>query len=952
METPIEKSPIEILSGLANLLAKESDQSKSIRQLVRYVKDVLDAEKACAVVFSEQDTVQVFCDQCVLCAECGDTQSIIAFAKRMTGITTVPLIGDALLSLLTESEKNRLNLRDPIFFPIAFGDQLLGAMWYDIYSGEQTTVRKKDLLDSMYPFISLVFRNAYFYESQRILEQTLTRILDNLDANIYVSDLHNDDILFINKKMIEEFGLKKDIRGEKCWKVLQEGMTERCDFCPSYRLVEDPSQAIVWEEHNTATRKYYKNTDSVIQWVDGRLVHLQHSVDITPEKAVMRHMEEARSLAELASQAKGDFLSRMSHEIRTPINAIIGMSRIAAGSADISKNHDCIRKIDSSSKQLLAIVNDILDISKIEANKMELVYEPFDFEQMLIDVSNVISIRSEEKRQKLHIHMDMSMPKFFRGDEMRLSQVITNLLSNAVKFTPPAGSVTMGVREIASNNNKSIIEVRISDTGIGIPKARQGQLFRSFEQADGGIARKFGGTGLGLSIAKSIVEMMNGDISLESETDTGSIFTFTVELEHTEPPETATTANLFKEVDVSSLRVLLVDEDAETRDYFGKIMDSFNMPFKTTATFEDAFRMLSEAKQMGESFNIIFLDWATPSDNTASKVCLEIKKQFGSSIIVLVSFSQWSDVRPLAEHYGITKYLAKPLFPSTILNVIHELVGLPASKSDMAQTNRYRFSGYHLLMAEDVEINREIVCQALEDSKIRISSAPNGLVALTMFMDNPTAYDIILMDVNMPEMDGYEATRRIRALPNEWAKQVPILAMTANAFKEDVRKSLENGMNDHISKPLNFNTLFSKLHHYLSQHPRSPEKENPETPSLEKPASPETWNTRGLVNVEEALARLNGNANVYKTLLSSFLRHSGFDELTQAINAADTDAAQKATHALKGVSGNLSLVSLYKDIVALEDKLKIGRLDMALYQACLDNFEKTRHVIHALLEKM
>ncbi len=945
-----EKRQLEIMAELANILASDADATQVMKPVVNFIKTVLAVDKICAVVFSGNRDERIFCDKGESCDYCGESEKIIEFAKRVTSTSLQPLTGEKLLQFLSEEEKNRFQLKNPCFFPIILKGRLFGALWYSLADCEGADCRLT-LLERMNPLVGVAFRDVFYYESQLGQEMALIRILDNLDANIYVSDIETDEILFINKKMMEEFGLTGDVTGQKCWKVLQEGMTERCPFCPSSKLARNADYQAVWEEHNTATKKYYKNTDSAIKWLDGRLVHLQHSVDITVEKEAMTKLEEAKAQAEQASRAKGDFLSRMSHEIRTPINAIIGMARIAESSSNLDKAHECVKKIDSSSKQLLSIINDILDMSKIEANKMELVAEPFDFEKMLIDVSNVISIKSEEKKQRLHIHMDTAMPRFFRGDEMRIAQVMNNLLSNAVKFTPDEGIVRMNVHEKEAFEKASLIEVQVSDNGIGIAKDQQRSLFQSFEQADGGIARKFGGTGLGLAISKNIVEMMGGTISVESAQGAGSTFTFTIRLEHA-PPTVAKTET-FKGIDIPSLRVLLLEEVEETRAYFLKIMDSFGIKADTASTVSEAFRMLGDAKRSEENYNIIFVDWDVSPD-TGAELCNEIKKQFGSSIIVLLSASQMGEFKARVGDFGISKYIPKPFFPSTIFDVINEVVGLPAKKSDVAALNRYLFAGYHILLVEDLEINREVIYQILEDTRIKISSAPNGKVAVSMFMQSPESYDLILMDINMPEMDGYEATLKIRSLPLEWAQKIPILAMTANAFAEDVKKSLAVGMNDHIAKPIKFELLFNKLHAYLSDHARNKVKQGEEKrPTQEgKDAMDDFNDIRELVDVKDGLGRVKGNAKVYKTLLNSFLKHSRFEELKDEFARRDEKAATATAHTIKGVSANISLVAINKSIVLLEEKLKNGSFDDSLLEASLESFAKTKIAIEKILEKL
>ena len=392
-----------------------------------------------------------------------------------------------------------------------------------------------------------------------------------------------------------------------------------------------------------------------------------------------------KELAEQASLAKGDFLSHMSHEMRTPMNAIIGMTGIAKNSNDPEKKEYCLDKIEGASKHLLGVINDILDMSKIEANKFELDFNPFVFKKMLTNITNVLNFRVEEKQQHLIINVDDNIPATIVGDELRLTQVITNLMTNAVKFTPDGGTITLTAHDLPAGDGAHTLQIAVADNGIGISEEQKSRLFTSFVQADGGTTRKYGGTGLGLAISKRIVEMMGGQIWIESTIGVGSKFIFTIAYEKGE---------------------LKQDPDAYKAD----------------------------AGPGGE-----------PSD---------IEKSFN-------------------------------------------------------------YSGHTILIAEDIDINREIIATILEETGISIDFAENGMEAVTMFKEHPHKYSLILMDIQMPFMDGYDATRKIRAEGYAEAAAIPIVAMTASVFREDVEKCLESGMNDHLGKPVDTGDLFDKLEKYL-----------------------------------------------------------------------------------------------------------------------------------------
>jgi len=389
---------------------------------------------------------------------------------------------------------------------------------------------------------------------------------------------------------------------------------------------------------------------------------------------------ESKAIAESASRAKSAFLSNMSHEIRTPMNAIIGMTIIGKSADSIERKDYAIEKIGDASIHLLGIVNDILDMSKIEADKLELSPVAFNFEAMLDTAASFMKLQLAEKNQKFSLHIDDRIPKTIKCDKQLLSQVIMNLLSNAVKFTPKKGEISLNAELVNDENGLIDIRFNIKDTGIGISKKQQARLFIPFEQAESSTTRKFGGTGLGLAISKRIVELMGGGIAVTSELDKGTTFSFTI-------------------------RAAVPDDDID-----GALIDN------------------------GQK-----------------------------------------------------------------------------DESDAVKN----FEGYRVLLAEDVELNREIMLALLESTKLEIDFAKNGVEAVQLFCKAPDKYNLILMDIQMPEMDGYEATKRIRTFDHPLAKTVPIIAITANVFKEDVEKCLEAGMNDHVGKPVDFDEVVGKLREYL-----------------------------------------------------------------------------------------------------------------------------------------
>jgi CheY-like chemotaxis protein len=521
-------------------------------------------------------------------------------------------------------------------------------------------------------------------------------------------------------------------------------------------------------------------------------------------------IENAREEAEKASLAKSEFLSNMSHEMRTPMNAIIGMTAIAKATDSAERKEYCLDRIDDASNHLLGVINDILDMSKIEANKLILSPEEFDFENMLHKVVNVFNYRIDERHQHFFVNIDGKIPERLIGDDQRLTQVIANLISNAVKFTPEDGSIWLNTHLEKQENGLFTILVEVKDTGIGLSREQISRLFSSFEQAESGTSRKFGGTGLGLAISKRIVELMNGEIWVESEFGKGSTFSFRVEMEQ----GTSKKSSLLEAgVNWGNIRVLAVDDEPETLEYFSSIMERFGVLCDTAESGQAALALIEKAP-----YDIYFIDWRMPGFD-GIELTEKIKQNKGNkkSVVVMISATEWTTIEEKATEAGVDRFIPKPLFPSAIADCINECLGLSSRgiiipAPDVSLVN---FEKYCVLLAEDVDINREILVALLEPTGIRIETAENGRFAVNMFAANPERYDVIFMDLQMPEMDGYSATRAIRSLDLPRAQSIPIIAMTANVFREDVDNCLAAGMNDHLGKPLDVKEVIRVLQKYL-----------------------------------------------------------------------------------------------------------------------------------------
>ena len=519
--------------------------------------------------------------------------------------------------------------------------------------------------------------------------------------------------------------------------------------------------------------------------------------------------EQLRAALEAANQAnvaKTAFLSSMSHEIRTPMNAIIGLNSIALNEPGISeRTRDYLEKIGASARHLLGLINDILDMSRIESGRMALRSEEFSFSDMLEEINTMVGSQCQEKQLQYECRITGHVDDYYIGDVMKLKQVIINILGNAVKFTPSPGKVCFLVEKTAENEQQSNFRFIMRDTGIGMDKAYLPKLFDAFSQENAGNTNRYGSTGLGMAITKNIVEMMNGVISVESEKGVGSTFTVTVSLRNSERKR-----QRVNNVNPQELKVLVIDDDPVACEHARIVLEEIGIAAEICGSGQEALEMIRLKSARREAYNLILVDWKMPGQDGV-QVTREIRKLIGSEIAVIVLTAyNWDEIEEEARQAGVDAFMAKPLFASNVLNAY----GQAAAKRQIRQepTARANLSGRRILLAEDIFINAEIMKEVLKMREMEVDHAENGQEAVDMFLKAPAYYyDAILMDLRMPVMDGLMAAQTIRAAQKEDSKTIPIIALTANAFDEDVQQTLRAGMNAHLSKPVEPERVYETL---------------------------------------------------------------------------------------------------------------------------------------------
>lgn len=751
-------------------------------------------------------------------------------------------------------------------------------------------------------------------EETRRTKALLDSIIQNLPTAVFLKDAAEFRFVLWNRACEELYGYKHDdVLGKTAAEVFQD--QESASFESQDRQVLTSGQLMEIHEQFITTRddktRILHSKKLPIIDDNGKTSHLLGiSEDITARKTAENDLIAAREAAEQASQAKSSFLANMSHEIRTPMNGIIGMTELALHTTLSSEQREYLEAVKISADSLLRLINDILDFSKIEAGKLELVDMDFSLRDSIANAMTAVSVQAHSKDIELVYHIPPDIPDVVTGDPGRLNQILINLVGNSIKFTEK-GEVVVDVKLESESDHELFLHFSIRDTGIGIPLEKQQKIFNAFEQADGSTTRKYGGTGLGLAVSSQLVQLMGGRIWLESEAGIGSVFHFTARL-----GLMVDTVSPVSPPDISKLRdlpILVVDDNDTNRFVLKEILAYWGMKPVMAESANVALSAIHHAGEINEPFTMVLLDHKMPEIDgfeLAERINQDPSLS-GITMIMLTSTGQRGDASRCM-NLGISAYLLKPIKQSELFEIISSEVNRSSSrdhKRSLVTRHSLRESKRRLnvLLVEDNLINQKLATRILQKMGHSVTVAGNGKEALENLESK--LFDVVLMDIQMPEMDGFQATLSIRETERIKGGHIPIVAMTAHAMSGDRERCLEAGMDSYISKPINTEELWDCIEKLVNKNEQSYQTPSP---------SPQEHGE--IINKDQFMERVGGDIDLLKELVDIFVdtREMMLSELDQAIREGNAEATERAAHTIKGAVGNFAADRAFQAALELE----------------------------------